>query len=375
MIGTDGRSSRTKYFMHINLRKLQQTVTDAELCEPEGVDKKFRSAFKRTPSKSKSKVQQGAKSKPESVHGNDIDTNTAPVSKLTGTVTASNNTAGQETLPASISKDGSPYSTDAMKVSAKMTKILPHEHLPSVGTIKKSDGEDIREAEKEISRTLAKLKEPVKIQNKSKVLSKDGLLFTRACATMPLSTLRSVEHMHQARLKTKALNKKKNLVTKVKQDRTTRNAKIENFHRNVREKARDWKSQEDNKLEQQKTKQQERRNSDILQLSQSYDQALEKRQIQLKDQVFAHEFGHQNAMVGSTLLREDHKSMKDTDAVEKKDVVREAREVAQEHHEMVKRYMDLRRLKLLQEGEEARKKLDATMLEVSSQEFRPYRLY
>lgn len=362
MIGTDGKSSRMKYFMHINLRKLQQTVIDAELCEPEGVNKNFRSAFKKTSIKPKSKA---VKIKTDSSHGIRTDTSTsaAPVTSSKKVVTASNITANQETEPDSISKDDPPHS-DNVEVSAQTAKILPHGHLPNIATVKKSDGEDIREAEKEISRTLAKVKEPVKIQNRSKVLSKDELLFTRGCATMPLSTLRSVERMNQARIKTEKLNKKINLVTKVKQDRITRNAKIEKFHRNVREKARDWKNQEVHKLEQQRTKLQEKRNSDILQRSQSYDQALENKQLRLKDQVLAREFGHQNAMVGSTLLREDHKATKDTDDVGKKDIVREAREEAQEHHEMVKRYMEQRRLKLFQEGEEARKKLDSKMLEV-----------
>ena len=326
--------------MHINLRKLQQTINDAELLEPEGVDKHFTTAFKK---KSKRTV---SKSDIEEDHEKKESMSKINIEHL-----------DEE----SMSKPES----DTVQISGSPVKILAHDQRPDLADVRKKEGNEIREAEKEILKAVSKGKEPPSIQNKPNISAKDALLFTRASATMTLSALQSVEQTHLASKKFDSLKQKTNTVATIRKERATRRAKIETFKRKVRDQARDWKNDEDHKLEEQREKIKERRMSNLLKQSVEYDQATKKRLEQIQEQKHACEFAVQNTMIGTTLDKEDFKAQKESEAAEMRDMLREAREQAQEKQEMVKRYMELRRVKLLQEGEEARKKLNSKMLEVS----------
>ena len=342
VIGIDKKSSRAKYFMHINLRKLQQTINDAELLEPEGVDKHFTTAFKKKSKRtlSKSDIEEDHEKK-ESMSKADVNA---------------------ELLAEQVM---SQPESDAVQISGSPVRILAHDQRPDLVEVKKKEGNEIREAEKEILKAICKEKEPPSIQNKPKISAKDALLFTRAAATMTLSALQSVEQTHLASKKSDSLKQKASTVATIRKERATRRAKIETFKRKVRDQARDWKNDEDHKLAEQKEKMKERRMSNLLTQSEEYDQAAKKWLEQIQEQKHACDFGVQNTMVGTTLDKEDFKAQKESEAAEMRDVVREAREQAQEKQEMVRRYMELRRIKLLQEGEEARKKLSSKMLEVS----------
>ncbi len=347
-IGIDKKSSRAKYFLHINLRKLHQTVNEAELMEPEGVNKHFRNAFRKKPKKRASIVQKEA--------GEEKHLNTK--SDITEVDTAESNLKEEQT-------EKSRTETDTVEVLGSPVCIQTHDKRPPLIQIRKIDGIEIREAENEISRVVGKLREPQKIKNKSHNSAKDELLFTRAAATMTFSKLQSVEKKHSAaKMKSEKLKQKMDLIAKVRNERLSKKTNIEIFHRKVRDRVSDWKHDEDHRLEKQRTKLQEKRKSTLLQQTEAYDLSTEKRLEQIQDQNLALKFGVQNTMVGGTLLKEDLKSLKDNEAIEKQDIVQEAREQALEAQEMVKQYMEMRRLKFLQEGDEARKKLDSTMLEV-----------
>ncbi len=340
-IGIDEQSSRTKYFMHINLGQLHQTVTEAELMEPKG----FRSAFKKKPSK------------------NSKTTNETPQEKNQSTAKTDPTVA--DIRAESITKKNVEARTDdSVLVEGSPAHILAHDEKPALKEVNKKDGMEIREAEKEISKIVSKLRKPHKIENKTQSLAKDELLFTRATATMPFSKLALIEQTHIAKKKADDLKLKMDLVARVKNERASRKTRIESFRRNIRERVRDWKHDKDILLEEQKVKLQGKRNSTLLKKSVDYERFTEQKLEQVLDQQFATEFGIQNTMVSSTLLREDLKALKQAEAVEKKDVVQEAKEQAIERQEMVKRYMEYRRIKLVQEGDEARKKLDSAMLEV-----------
>ncbi len=351
-IGIDEKSSRAKYFMHINLGQLHQTVTEAELMEPEGMDKHFRTAFKNKPSrKGKTSSEASQEKKSQSNAKSDIV-----------------DMVGNK--PESVTNDKQTEACaddDTVLVSGSPAHILAHEDKPVLKEVNKKDGAKIREAEKEISKIVSKLREPQKIEAKTQISTKDELLFTRAAATMAFSKLQLVEQMHIVKKKSDTMKLKTDLVAKVKNERTSRKTKIELFRRSIRERVRDWKHDKDISIEEQKVKQHDKRNSTLLQKSIDYEHSSERRIEQMQDQLLANEFGVQNTMVHSTLLREDLKALKAADTAEKRDVVQEAKDEAIERQEMVKSYMDLRRLKLLQEGEEARKKLDSTMLEVLAQ--------
>ncbi len=341
----DKKSSRAKYFLHINLRKLHQTVNEAELMEPEGVNKHFRSAFRKKPKKRANIVQNKA------VEEKHLNTE----SDITEV----------DTAEANLKDEKSNTETDTVEVLGSPVRIQAHNKRPPLSQMREKDGIEIREAENEISIVVGKLREPQKIENKSHNSAKDELLFTRAAATMTFSKLQSAEKTHfAAKVKSEKLKQKMDLIAKVRNERLSRKTNIEIFHRRVRDHVSDWKHDEDHRLEKQRAKLQDKRKSILLQQTEAYDLSIEKRLEQIQDQNLALKFGVQNTMVGGTLLREDRKSLKDNEAIEKRDLVQEAREQALEAQDMVKQYMEMRRMKFLQEGEEARKKLDSTMLEV-----------
>ena len=333
--------------MHINLNKLQHSVAEAEQSEPEGVSKTFKRAFvtKRKPGSSKRSEFEAESS-----------TNVA--------ASASEEVGLDVNDTADIEKD------ENIELAGQTAKVLTHDQLPDLARTKREDGRALRAAEKKISQSFAKIRQPPQQsvhELRPKLMGKEHHSFTRAYATMTLSALRSIEKVHEARKKGEELIRKANLVSKIKQERVLRRSKIEEFQRSLRENILEWKSEESQRLEEARSKQKEQHQAEVLERSQAHDSAIVNMQKQFEDQEFASDFRRQNTLVGSTLSKEDRKISRDSVQSEIKERVQLARALSIEQQELVKKYMESRKAKLVHEGVDRKNELDVKMLEAVSQ--------
>ena len=365
ILGMDAASLKMKYTMHINLGKLQQKLTDAENLQPEGINKAFQSTFRY---KGKSNTK-GQKVKQLSPRKRRDETETLPKSETSAKdadVLTSDSLAKGVQLPETADNRGE-VGGESMEVMGHFVRAVPCDRVTDTVTSKKEDGNRVRIAEKEIKESAEKAKEqPSKSckVKKSTGMSKDELLFTRACGTMTLSALRAVEKVHEARKKVDTLIQKANLVSQMKQERMERREKIEKFHRDLKEDITMWKITEEDRLESMREQILVKKNEELLNKSQCLDTAAITTQRAAEDQKLASEFSQQNTLVGNMMSREDQKLSKNASYQERKERVERMREVSREHQEMVKKFMELREAKLLQECATARKELDAKMLQV-----------
>ena len=367
ILGMDAASSKMKYTMHINLGKLQQKLTDAENLQPEGINKAFQSTF-RYKGKSNTKGQKVKQLSPSK--GRD-ETGTLPKSEMSAKdadVLTSDSLAKSVQLPeAADNQVRGEVGGESMEVMGHFVRAVPCDRVTDTVMSKKEDGNRVRNAEKEIKESAEKAKEQPSKSRKVKEstgMSKDNLLFTRACGTMTLSALRAVEKVHEARKKADTLIQKANLVSQMKQERMERREKIEKFRRDLKEDITMWKITEEDRLERMREQILARKNDELLSKLQCLDTAAIVTQRHAEDQNFACEFSQQNTLVGNMICREDQKLSKNASYQERKERVERMREVSREHQEMVKKFMELREAKLLQECATARKELDAKMLQV-----------
>ena len=365
ILGMDAASSKMKYTMHINLGKLQQKLTDAENLQPEGINKAFQSTF-RYKGKSNTKGQKVKQLSPRK--GRD-ETETLPKSETSAKgadVLTSDSLAKGVQLPETADNRGE-VGGESMEVMGHFVRAVPCDRVADTVTSKKEDGNRVRIAEKEIKESAEKAREQPSKSCKVKEstgMSKDELLFTRACGTMTLSALRAVEKVHKARKKADTLIQKANLVSQMKQERMERREKIEKFRRDLKEDITMWKITEEDRLESMREQILTKKNEELLNKSQCLDTAAIATQRATEDQKLACEFSQQNTLVGNMISREDQKLSKNASYQERKERVERMREVSREHQEMVKKFMELREAKLLQECATARKELDAKMLQV-----------
>ena len=349
MLGLNRETSQLKYTMHINLNKLQHSVALAEQSEPEGVSKTFKRAFV-------TKRRNGSAKKSEFEAGSSANV----------TATASKEAAPKEADDVSSLKQNEKNENNNIELAGQTAKVLTHNQLPDLATTKREDGKALRAAEREISQNFAKIRQPPPQpvrELRPKLVGKEHHSFTRAYATMTLSALRSIEKVHETRKKGEELMRKANLVSCIKQERVIRRSKIEEFQRSLRESALEWKSDESHRLEEARSKQKEQQQAEILKQSQVHDSSIVSMQRQLEDQEFACEFGRQNTLVGSTLSKEDRKISKDSMQSETNERVRLARALSAEQQQLVKKYMESRKTKLIREGVERKNELDIRLLE------------
>lgn len=349
ILGIDHETSQLKYSMHIDLNKLQEVVIMAEQSEPQGVNKTFKKAFlTKTSSQHKqnasSMVPDEEKTKKE-VMSEKLDSKSI------------NEAEGDESFE------------DNIELTGQTAKVFTHNELPNIATTKIEDGKALRAVEKEISETVAKIRQPPQPirELRPKPLGKEHHSFTRAYATMNLSALRSIEKVHEAKKKEEELARKANLVSKIKQERDVRRAKIEEHQRSMRENILEWKSDEMQRLEEAQLKQKKQHQADVMKQSQVRDDGIISAQRQLEDQEFASEFGRQNTLVGGTLSKEDRKSSKESVHSKTRERVQQARKISLEQQELVKKYMESRRAQLIREGTEIKRELDIKTLEAVSQ--------
>ena len=353
IIGMDGESSRLKYTMHINLRKLHQNVVDADETIENG--KTFKSVFQRKQSKEiKLSSKTGHQRK---VRLPEVEKKSPPKLTIPEHEHTSDKDESQHVL----------QSKEKVHLSGQAAQMLPHDALPDLTTSRKDTGRTIREAEKEINQARTEMKRPPQKQAKqtnSTALSKEGFFLTRTSGTMALSGLAAAEKVHNARKKNDELIRKANLVARIRQERVLRQSKIEEFWGTLKDNNREWKDTEDHKLLQMKQKLENKRKTELLERSKMCNVMATSMQTQAEDQQLASRFSQQKTMVVNTLSKEDRRVSKDSVFSETKERVQEARTVSLEQQELVNKYMEMRKTRLLQEGIAAKNELDTKMVEV-----------
>ena len=388
VLGMNDSTSKLRYSMHINLHELHQVVLEAGGSELEESIQNLRSVFQRkSPHKPAAVIKPTKQSKqsPLRNHMNRSDKNLSEsrpakshctktrgsdATKLASDQTREEEPEGKPTSDKVPSHPLPPPAQDSQDigVSGQIVQVLPHDYVAAMVMSRQEEGRMIRKAEKEIMETVTKMRQPPPRPEKAKnpdVLTKDEMAFTRAYTTMNLSAVRAVEKVHDSRKKAEELIQRANHVSKMKREKVKRRGKIENFHQTLRDNNNSWKAMEESRLAQLREQQCIQRTKDIMKTTESRDAAAMNQHRQMEDQTFACEFNQQQMLVSVTLTKEDQRQSKDAKLLEIKEQVQQAREVSQEHQEMVRRYMELRKNKLQQEGATAKKNLDTKMLEVA----------
>ena len=319
----------------------------AEQSEPEGVSKTFKRAFVRKP-------QPQLKHKSTN-KGNKFEEEDAAFDK--------------QSHKSDVEMMDDENCEDNIELTGKTATVFGHDQLPDLATCKKEDGKALRAAEKAISDTVARIRQPPQPirELRPKPLGKEQHSFTRAYATMNLSSLRTIEKVRETRKKGDELIRKANLVSKIKQERVVRRTRIEEYQRSLRENILEWKSDEIQRLEEARNKQKEQHQMEILKQSRVHDDGVMSVQKQLEDQAFASDFNRQNTLVGGTLSKEDRKISKEGIHSKTREQVQEARKLSIEQQELVKKYMESRRAQLVRDGAEIKRELDIKTLEAVSQ--------
>ena len=348
ILGVDCETLQLRYNMCIDLNKLQKAVAVAESSEPSEINKTFRKAFVTKPPSC---------NKQDSYKGNEFEEESL-------------RNAEEQANHDNVSKNGiNRSSEEIMGLAGQAAEVLTHDQLPSVAISKKEDGKTIRAAEKEISDAVEKIRQPPQRvrQLRPKPMSKEHHSFTRAYATMTLSALKSIEKMQEARKKGEELMRKAKLVSKVKQERVIKRSKIEEHQRVQRENILEWKSDEMQRLEDARNKQNQQHQKEVLKRSRVHDDGIISMQKLIENQEFASEFSCQNMLVGGTLSKEDRKASRDSAQSMIKEHVQLAKKLSAEQQELVKKHMESRKGLLIREGAEAKKELNLKTLEAISQ--------
>ena len=256
---------------------------------------------------------------------------------------------------------------EEMELLGRPLPLLTPEILPELISTKKQDVHKVKRDKEEIHRRMAELKQPPDSKHtpKSNSMSKDDFIFTRVYATMNLSVLRDVEKVHRAKRKNMELEDKANMVSRIKNERILRKKKIKDFQKNTRNKNREWREEEEMKLEERKNILYNKRQTYLLKKSQEHDLTFLSMQRQQTEQNFSHEFSQHHNMISNTLGKEDRKSqVKASSAACKERVNRVVNDSLQQQEE-TQRYLEMRRERVTDKAQYDKSQLNAKKLEVS----------
>ena len=259
---------------------------------------------------------------------------------------------------------------ESIQVTGLPLVPLPHDTIPPLTTTKRETVQDIRKAEKEISKHRLKSKQPpakaARVSSKQDVMSKDDFVFTRVYGTMNLAVLRQVESTHHARKLAQEREERANWVARVRRERTTKRSKIEAYQNQLRERVQEWRGREEGRLERVREALGKEREAAMMQRFRQQEMAHTAWQRQAEEKEFSQNFKQNNTLISNTLALEDRKAAQETTSASVRERVRQVRRDSLEKQEEARRYMELRRTRLLQKGRESKEELDAKMLEVKT---------
>ncbi len=357
-----------KYSVHINLGKLQQ---NAEHREHKETGHALPLPPKLPQSKKSGKSRQSVRTQDAGVRTYDggairtqisEEANLKPIEYERTCIIVEQEVLDQVAREA---KEVSPPTEDTLGlISGTPLTVLPHETMPDLISSRKENGAMIRQAEKEIVEHVHSLKQPPATAKPVASMTRDDFMFTRVYATMNLAQLKNVDKLHLQNKKKKELSQKALLVSKVRQERLVRKKKIEAFQKKLREGARDWKSEEDGKLEQRRDNLDSHRERRLLSKLRDRDSGHLAVQREQQDRKFSQSFASHNTLVSNTVSHEDKAHSREGSSALYGERVRQARKDSLEQQEEVRMYLKLRRNRFMEEGKNTKKELNAKMIEV-----------
>ena len=392
MLGLDSATHRLKYSMHVNLRRLQQSIEQSER-ESEAATPLSRTGLNKAhaartmqplaTSPAGKKAREASPARKKTTHSQA----TSPTSKMKGSVVVVRThdikaeSLAEETIVASRAQEdltapAKPHNTqqaltaqesleeESIRVSGLTLAVLPHEAIPPLSATKRENVKGIRQAKKEISKHRLKLRQVPAKTSRQDIMSKDDFIFTRVYGTMNLSVLRQVESVHHARKLSQEQEEKVSTVARVRRERITKRSKIVAFQNQLKEKVHEWRCREEGRLERAREALDKQREATLMQQYRKQEEANVFWQKQQQEREFSQNFKQNNTLISNTLAMEDRKTTQETTSASIRERVRQVRRDSLEKQEEARRYLELRRSRLLQEGRESKEELDAKMLEV-----------
>lgn len=363
VLGVDS-SNKLKYSMHINLGRLQQNLEQTErnagvVEVPHGVLSKGGGRQRKEKMYRHSRTREEHSRTRRRTHDEHSRTHSmtqqSPGGKAeeeeSGKGGVAEETAGQD-----------------MEVAGLAVAILPGEALPDLATSKRENVEMFRQAEREISKHLLRLKQPPpknkKLSSGQEGMSKDDFVFTRVYGTMSLSVMRKMNSVHQTRKASEEHKERASKVAKVRRERVMRRGQIEAYQNHLRERVRLWKCEEDERLEQMREGLEKERQAKLR--AQQEEQKAESVNVrkQRQEREFSSNFKQNSALISKTLSAEDRRASLSTTSATVRDKVQQVKQESWEQQEEVRRYLEQRRRKVLQDGREGKQEVDTRTLEV-----------
>lgn len=370
VLGLDSATRRLKYSMHVNLRRLHQSIEHSDreskgLTLPKAGLNKTHAARTMQPQATSpaGKKKDGVlvvrtqDTKIRTEKGEDIAASKAAQEDMS---TFPQPPATLQTLSAQDSKE-----EEKIGVSGLTLAVLPHEAIPPLSSTKRANSESIRQAKKEISKRLLKLKAPpAKHPITKDIMSKDDFVFTRIYGTMNLSVLRQVESVHHTRRLSQEQDERASVVASVRRERLTKRSKIAAYQNQLKERVMEWRGREEGRLERAREALERQREVTLMRQYSKQEEAHVAWQKQQQEREFSQNFKQNNTMISNTLALEDRRSAQEDTSASARERVRQVRRDSLEKQEEARRYLELRRTRLLREGRESNEELDAKMLEV-----------
>lgn len=257
---------------------------------------------------------------------------------------------------------------EKMQLTGLTIAVLRHEAMPNLADTKAENVAMIKQAKKEINKTVLRLRQPatksLKLAPKQDAMSKDDFVFTRVYGTMHLSLLRKVEGVHHTRKRSEEHKQMVQRVAQARRERLLRRGMIEAFQNHLRERVHMWRCEEEGRLDQKKEALEKRRQANLLEQCRLQESATLTSRRRRDDREFSSHFRQNNTLISNTLSAEDRRASLGGCSAGTTEKVRQVREESLEQQQEAYRYLELRRSRLVQEGRQSKKEINAKTLEV-----------
>ena len=351
-----GMDNKLRYSMQINMNMLQHSI--------EHSDKEARQvlfAKTRNPRKEKAMLL-----RVPSV--TTADTRTEASRTRDGTSLDSRTGDDQDVLTAMELVEGELCGGEDMTMTGQPMAAKPCQTSSRLASSNREDGNRIRQAIRIINKNRQELKQTpgkkAEVKSKPDAMSKDELMFTRVQGTMNLSLLNKMDGIHQAHKLSKARAEKASLVARVRRERVMRKNKVEAFQSHLKERVHVWKGKQEELLERRREELEQQREKELLRQCKERELRHLSAQRQQEGREMSTNFRQNSTLITKTLSAEDRKVACEENCISAQEKVKQVRQEVLDQQEVARKYLELRRTKLLQEGREDKEEIDARMLEV-----------
>ena len=263
--------------------------------------------------------------------------------------------------------------TPGMTMSGQKVVVITDEYrVDKMVASRKEDGQNVREAEKQIRECVTKLREPPPKKSFKTTtahygipqFSKEVVAFRRVFESMPLSTLRVVDRIDQMNKMNSTWRQKVALVSQMKNDRERKRQKIEDFHNKTLGAAESWKNREEDRLAKLRKENAKKASEEILRYRNQYDTANETQKRLKEDYSFSMEFANQGVGMGREVLKNDGEMVADKRNKEVKEQTQSFLKTTRWKREEGKMKKKICETQLIWDGALARKERDGKIAKV-----------